>query len=119
MSETIVDEVVTYWRMIVTTLRKRGLLRERFPSGEVIVPEADAYVLPDRVVFVLHLPHLGGVPMDAWMSKSLWERWRTALAGRKAFVTRDDGLALTVSRDPVVPRKALGAGEVITEGGAT
>ena len=80
MSETVVDEVVTYWRMIVTTLRRRGLLRERFPSGEVVVPEADAYVIPDRVVFVLHMQHLGG-----------------------------DGLALTISRDPVVgQRRSIG-----------
>lgn len=108
MSETVVDEVVIYWRMIVTTLRKRGLLRERFPSGTVVVPEADAYVLPDRVVFVLDLQHLGGIPIDAWMERRLWERLRTALAGRKVFVTRDDGLALTLSRDPVVgPRGSI------------
>lgn len=109
MSETVVDEVVTYWRMIVTTLRRRGLLRERFPSGEVVVPEADAYVIPDRVVFVLHMQHLGGVPVDDWMDRRLWSAWRAALAGRKAFVTRRDGLALTISRDPVVgQRRSIG-----------
>lgn len=109
MSETIIDEVVIYWRMVVTTLKKRGLLRERFPSGEVVVPEADAYVLPDRVVFMLHLQHLAGIPIESWMEKGLWEHWRTTLAGRKVFVTKDDGLALTVSRDPLVPQKALEA----------
>jgi hypothetical protein len=41
------------------------------------------------------------------MDGRLWQAWRAALAGRKAFVTRDEGLALTVSRDPVVSQKAL------------
>jgi hypothetical protein len=67
------------------------------------------------VIFLLHLQHLGGIPLDAWMEKSLWGRWRTVLAGRKAFVTRGEGLALTVSRDPVVPQQALEAGETVAE----
>jgi hypothetical protein len=119
MSEIVVDEVVTYWRMIVTTLRKRGLLRERFPSGDVVVPEADAYVLSDRVVFVLHLQHLGGIPIDVWLERGLWERWRTALAGRRVFVTRDDGLALTVSRDPMVGRLDVASTSEQNEQGQT
>lgn len=109
MSETVIDEVVAYWHIIVATLKKRELLQERFPSGEVVVPEADAYVLPDRVIFTLHLQHLGGIPIHAWMERDLWQDWQAALAGRKAFVTKEKGLALTVSRDPSVSPKALQA----------
>jgi hypothetical protein len=97
------DEVILYWGTMIDVLAERGLLQERLPSGDVVVPEAEAYVLPERVIFVLDLQHLGGIPLEVWLDERLWARWRAALAGRRVFVTKDEGLAITVSRDPVVP----------------
>lgn len=93
------EEVVVYWRMLMATLWRRGLL-ERDPSlGLIVFPEADAYLLPDRVVFVLDAESLGGVKPEMWTDKRLWARWRAALAGRRVFVSRNGGLAITVARD--------------------
>jgi hypothetical protein len=103
------DEVILYWRMIVTTLRRRGLLRERLPSGEVVVPEADAYVLPERVVFLLHPQHTGGVSREEWLDRRLWAQWQASLAGRRVFISHDGSLAITVSRNPAVRESALEA----------
>ncbi len=107
--DPMTGEVVVYWQQIVATLRERRLLRERPRQGGVILPEADAYVLPDRVVFVLDMQRLGGIPRETWLDEHLWRQWRAALQGRRVFVADGGGLAICVSRRPVEQRKRLPA----------
>jgi hypothetical protein len=92
------DEVSLFWWAIVGALKKRELLDARLRPGAVLVPEADAYVLPERVVFVLDLERLGGIPRDVWLDPEVWAEWREALGGRRVFASEGGGLAITVAR---------------------
>ena len=96
------DDVILFWWAIIGALKRRELLAERPRPGAVQVPEADAYILPDRVVFVLDPQRLGGVPRDVWLDRRVWAEWREALGGRRVFVTESNGLAITVSRTPAL-----------------
>jgi len=107
--DPMTGEVVVYWRQILATLRERRLLRERPRRGGVILPEADAYVLPDRVVFVLDMRRLGGISRETWLDEQLWKQWRAALQGRRVFVADGGGLAICVSRRPGEQRRRLPA----------
>ena len=94
------DEIAHYWNAILATLEQRRLTNERPRQGGVIVPEADAYVLPDRVVFVLDMQRLAGISRETWLTPNLWKQFRAALQGRRTFVSDSGGLAITVAREP-------------------
>jgi len=100
MNDPMTGEVTIYWRAIVGTLNQRGLLRERPRRGGAILPEADAYLFTDRVIYVLDLQRLGGIPRETWLERDLWAQWRAALQGRRCFVSDGGGLAITVARQP-------------------
>ena len=91
-----------FWRRILTTLRERGTLRERPRQGGYVIPEVEsALIFDDRVVYVLDMQRLAGIPREVWTDdKNLWRQWRAALEGRVIFVTDSAGLAITVARDP-------------------
>ena len=96
------DQVREFWRRMLITLRERGTLRERPRQGGYVIPEVEsALVFDDRVVYVLDMQRLAGIPREAWTDdKNLWRQWRAALEGRVVFVTDSAGLAITVARDP-------------------
>ena len=62
---TTTDEVVVYWRQIVSTLNQRGLLKPRPRRQGAVLPVADALLLPDRCIFSLDMRRLGGIPRAA------------------------------------------------------
>jgi hypothetical protein len=97
---TTTDEVVVYWRQIVSTLNQRGLLRPRPRRQGAVLPVADALLLPDRCIFALDMQRLGGIPREEWLKPELWHQWRAALQGRRVFVSDGGGLAITVARQP-------------------
>lgn len=107
MTDPLTGEVTTYWSAITGTLSQRGLLRERPRRGGEVLPEADAYLLTDRAIYVLDLQRLGGIPRERWLDPSLWAQWRAALSGRRCFVSDGGGLAITVARQPGERRKRL------------
>ena len=107
MNDPMTGEVVTYWRAITGTLSQRGLLRERARQGGEVLPQADAYLVADRCVYVLDLQRLGGIPREKWLDAELWAQWRAALQGRRCFVSDGGGLAITVSRQPGEKHKRL------------
>jgi hypothetical protein len=98
--DIISNEVVGYWAALVSTLHQRGLLRDRPQQGGKILPESDAILLPDRVIFALDLQRLGGIPREKWLDPVLWEQWQAALRGRRCFVSDGGGLAICVAREP-------------------
>ncbi|MDY6877356.1 MAG: FtsK/SpoIIIE domain-containing protein [Chloroflexota bacterium] len=99
MSNVVMDaEIVTYWRAIVGTLNQRGLLRERPRRGGTVLPEADAYLFTDRVVFALDMQRLAAISRETWLDARLWAQWRAALQGRRVFVSDGGGLAICVAR---------------------
>jgi hypothetical protein len=97
---TTTDEVVVYWRQIVSTLNQRGLLTPRPRREGAVLPVADALLLPDRCIFALDMQRLGGIPREEWLKPELWHQWRAALQGRRVFVSDGGGLAITVARRP-------------------
>ena len=120
MSErTQTDEVVAYWQRIIGTLRQRGLLRRRLLRGGEVLPVADAFLLPDRCVFVLDMQRLAGISRKAWLDPALWAQWRAALQGRRVFVSGGGGLAITVVREPGADTKRLPAVGDPAESGAS
>ena len=98
--DVVANEVVSYWGAVVATLHQRGLLKDRPQQGGKIIPEADAFLLPDRVIFALDLQRLGGIARERWLDVALWDQWRAALQGRRCFVSDGGGLAICVARDP-------------------
>jgi hypothetical protein len=98
--DIIGSEVVTYWQRIIATLHQRNLLRDRPQQGDKVLPEADAILLSDRVIFALDLQRLGGIPREQWLDHALWAQWRAALQGRRCFVSDGGGLAICVAREP-------------------
>jgi hypothetical protein len=98
--DVVSNEVIGYWGALVATLNQRGLLKDRPQRGGKIVPEADALLLPDRVIFALDLQRLGGIARERWLDTDLWEQWRAALRGRRCFVSDGGGLAICVAREP-------------------
>jgi hypothetical protein len=94
------DEVVVYWRQIVSTLDQRGLLKKRPREGGKVLPVADAILLPERCLFVLDMQRLGGIPRETWLDEALWNQWRAALGGRRVLVSDGGGLAIQVAREP-------------------
>jgi hypothetical protein len=94
------DEVVVYWRQIVSTLDQRGLLKKRPREGGKVLPVADAILLPERCLFVLDMQRLGGIPRETWLDEALWKQWRAALQGRRVLVSDGGGLAIQVAREP-------------------
>ena len=109
MTDPLTGEIVTYWRAITGTLSQRGLLQERPRRGGEALPEADAYLVGDRCIYVLDLQRLGGIPRERWLDTDLWAQWRAALQGRRVFVSDGGGLAITVGRQPGERRKRLPA----------
>ena len=107
MSDPVTGEVTTYWRAITGTLAQRGLLQERARRGGDVLPEADAYLVADRCVYVLDLQRLGGISRERWLDSKLWAQWRAALSGRRVFVSDGGGLAITVARQPGEQRQRL------------
>lgn len=99
------SEVITYWRGVKGTLRQRGLLRQKRSDGTPVVPCANALVLPDRVVFVLDMNRLAGIPREKWLDKDLWLQLRATLRGRRCFVADSAGLAIVVAREPGDPHR--------------
>jgi hypothetical protein len=98
--DAIHGEIVGYWRGIVATLHQRGMLRDRPRQGGKVLPEANAFLLPDRCIFALDLHRLGGIPREAWLSPDLWAQWRAALQGRRVIVSDGAGLFIQVGRSP-------------------
>lgn len=94
------DEVVEYWQQIIAVIRQRGVLTEFPPQGDEIVPVADAFLLPDRCIFVLDMQRLAGIPHDIWLDPALWAQWQEVLGGRPVIVSTGGGLAITVARTP-------------------
>ncbi len=93
-----------FWRVLMGTLRERQVLRARPRQGGYVLPEARcAFSLPDRVIFVLDMQRLGGIPREMWLKHPIWKQWRAALDGRPVFVTDSAGLAVTVGREPLAP----------------
>ena len=107
MNDPLTGEIVTYWRAITGTLSQRGLLQERPRRGGEVLPEADAYLVSDRCIYVLDLQRLGGIPRERWLDADLWAQWRAALSGRRCFVSDGGGLAITVARQPGTQQKRL------------
>jgi hypothetical protein len=95
--DSLMSKVISVWQAIVSTLLQRGLLRERTRQGGVVLPKGIALLLPDRVVFLLDMQHLGGVSREAWLDRNLWAQCRAALEGRQIFVSDGGGLAITVA----------------------
>jgi len=93
-------EVVGYWRAILSTLKQRGLLRDRPTQGGVVVPHALAVMDQERVMFVLDMLRLGGVSRERWLDRNLWHQWRAALSGRRVVVADGYGLVVVVGRQP-------------------
>ncbi len=91
-----------FWRRILITLRERGVLRQRPRQGGYVIPEVEStLVFDDRVIYVLDMQRLAGIPREVWTDDTnLWRQWRAALEGRVVFVTDSAGLAITVARDP-------------------
>ena len=106
-------EVREYWRRILTTLRERGTLRQRPRQGGFVIPEVEtALILADRIVYVLDMQRLAGIPREVWTDDTnLWKQWRAALEGRVVFVTDSAGLAITVARDPSLGPKPTTKGQ--------
>lgn len=100
MNDPLTGEIVTYWRAIVGTLDQRGLLRERPRRGGAVLPECDAYLFTDRVIYALDLQRLAGISRERWLERNLWAQWRAALQGRRVFVSDGGGLAICVARQP-------------------
>jgi len=94
------NEVVGYWRVILATLKQRGLLRDRPAQGGVIVPHALAVMDQERVCFVLDMMRLGGISRERWLDRKLWHQWRAALSGRRVVVADGYGLVIVVGRQP-------------------
>ena len=97
------SEVVGYWRVILATLKQRGLLRERPVQGGMVVPHALAVMDQSRVIFVLDMMRLGGVSREKWLDRDLWAQWRAALSGRRVVVADGYGLVICVGRKPGLP----------------
>jgi len=100
MNDPMTGEIVTYWRAIVGTLDQRGLLRERPRRGGAVLPECDAYLFTDRVIYALDLQRLAGISREEWLRRELWAQWKAALQGRRVFVSDGGGLAICVARQP-------------------
>jgi hypothetical protein len=98
--DVVSNEVVGYWGAVVATLAQRGLLKDRPQRGGKIIPEADGFLLPDRVIFALDMQRLGGVSRERWLDADLWAQWQAALQGRRCFVSDGGGLAICVAREP-------------------
>ena len=94
------SEVVTYWRGIRSTLRQRGLLRQKRSDGSLVVPCVRALTRPDKVIFVLDMNRLAGISREQWLDEKLWLQIRATLQGRRTFVADGAGLALVVAREP-------------------
>lgn len=105
--DAIHGEVATYWLAITGTLNQRGLLRERPRRGGVIMPEVDAYLFTDRVIYALNLQRLAGISREEWLRRGLWAQWKAALQGRRVFVSDGGGLAICVARQPGEKRRRL------------
>jgi hypothetical protein len=98
--DIVSNEVVGYWAALVATLNQRGLLRDRPQQGGKVLPEADALLLPDRVIFALDMQRLGGIAKERWQDPALWAQWQAALQGRRCFVSDGGGLAICIAREP-------------------
>ncbi|WP_376791492.1 FtsK/SpoIIIE domain-containing protein [Thermoflexus sp.] len=94
------NEALQTWNAILTVLRQRGLLRDE-------APVADGIILPDRLVFVLDMERMGGIPREAWLDRDLHLQIRATLGGRPVTVTDSFGLAVQVGRFPLPPRQPL------------
>ncbi len=94
------SEVTRYWQGITGTLAQRGLLKMRPQRGGHAFPVADAFLLPERVVFILDMQRLAGIAREQWLDRRLWAQWRAALQGRRVIVSDGGGLAVQVARQP-------------------
>ncbi|NLE45140.1 MAG: hypothetical protein GX620_10495 [Chloroflexi bacterium] len=94
------EEAILYWWAIVATLKRGELDQYRIESGTIDTPEADAYVLPNRIVFVLDPVRTGGITAQRWLDPATWHELSAALGGRRVFVSNADRLAVTVARTP-------------------
>ncbi|MBN1815434.1 MAG: DNA translocase FtsK [Anaerolineae bacterium] len=118
-------EVVQYWRQLIGTLGQRGLLKQRPRQGGVMLPTADAILLPDRCIFILDLQRLAGIRREQWLDPALWAQWQAALEGRRVVVSDGSGLAIQVSRQPGqrqherIPRRVVLTPEKIPAGDYT
>ena len=95
------NEAYQTWNAVIATLRQRGLLA----SGQS--PVADGILLPDRLIFVLDMQRLAGIPREAWLDPDLQRQLRAALGGRPVVVTDSFGLAVQVGRQPLQPPQPL------------
>ena len=97
-------EARTYWQAVLATLHQRGQLQERPRQGGYVIPQlSTTLLLPQRIIYLLDMQHLGGISRETWaLDQDLWRQWRAALDGRVVFVTDSAGLAITVGRDPAL-----------------
>jgi hypothetical protein len=98
------SEVVVFWRQIIATLHQRKLLRKT-KDDSFELPHADAYLLPDRCVFILDMQRLGGISIEKWENEDLHRQLSAALKGRRVVVTSKNGLAIQISREPAAKTK--------------
>jgi S-DNA-T family DNA segregation ATPase FtsK/SpoIIIE len=87
---------VVWQRVVLATLRQRGVLKPGAPA-----PQTNAAVLPDRVIFFLDMAKLGGVRREQWLNPDLIAQLRAASGGCRVVVTDSAGLAVQIGRQPV------------------
>jgi hypothetical protein len=83
------------------------MLASRPKQGGVVVPRVDAYLMEDRILYMLDMQHLAGVSREAWLNRNFWKQCRAALGGRRFFVSDGGGLMITVAREPGSPKRKL------------
>jgi|GEM_PF-5578086 len=92
------DEAILLWWTIVATLKQNDLWADRAQPDKMVVPEADALVLPDRIVFILDPERPGGIQRSEWLDAGTRARLEEALGGRRVVISEADRLAVSVAR---------------------
>jgi DNA segregation ATPase FtsK/SpoIIIE-like protein len=84
-----------YDAVVVTTLRQRGLIRgAETPKVWLVV------CLPERIIYLLDMERLAGVPIEKWEDPNLKRQLQAAAAGRRVVVTTEGGIAVQIARNP-------------------
>lgn len=87
--------IAALWEAVLTTLAGRGMLRkDAQPQTRRVI------AAPDRVIYVLDMAQLGGVPLEKWTAEGFIEQLRATAGGCRVVVTTEGGLAIQVARQP-------------------
>jgi len=92
------NEAYQTWNVVIATLRQRGLLG----SGQS--PVADGILLPDRLIFVLDMQRLAGIPREAWLDPDLHRQLRAALGAARSWLPTPSGWRSRWAASPSSPR---------------